>query len=42
MIWFNARDLGLTCEDEIPPPIKSYVGILKYFFNIDLSDFLVK
>ena len=42
MIWFNARDLDLVCEDEIPPPIKSYVGILKYFFNIDLSDFLVK
>ena len=42
MIWFNARDLDLVCENEIPPPIKSYVGILKYFFNIDLSDFLVK
>jgi hypothetical protein len=42
MIWFNARDLDLVCEDEVPPPIKSYVGILKYFFDIDLSDFLVK
>lgn len=42
IIWFNARDLGLVCEDEIPPPIKSYVGILQYFFNIDLTDFLVK
>lgn len=38
IIWFNARDLGLVCEDDIPPPIKSYVGILKYFFNIDLSN----
>ncbi len=42
IIWFNARDLNLVCEDEIPPPVESYVGILKYFFNIDLSDFLIK
>jgi len=42
MIWLNARDLGLVCEDEIPPPVQSYVGILKYFFNIDLSDLLIK
>ena len=39
IIWFNARDLGIACEDEIPPPVKSYVEILKYFFNIDLTDF---
>ena len=39
IIWFNARDLGITCENEIPPPVKSYVEILKYFFNIDLTDF---
>lgn len=42
MIWFNARELNLVCEDEIPPPIKSYVGILKYFFDIDLSEYLVE
>ncbi|HEY6537174.1 MAG TPA: class I SAM-dependent methyltransferase [Candidatus Nitrosocosmicus sp.] len=42
VIWLNARDFDLVCEDEIPPPIKSYVGILKYFFNIDLSEFLIK
>lgn len=42
LIWFNARDLDMVCEDDIPPPIKSYVGILKYFFNIDLTDLLDK
>ena len=42
LIWFNARDLGMVCEDDVPPPIKSYIGILKYFFNIDLSDLLDK
>jgi hypothetical protein len=42
IIWFNARDLGITCEDEIPPPVKSYVEIMRYFFNIDFSEFLVK
>ena len=42
LIWFNARDIDLVCEDEIPPPVKSYVGILKYFFNIDISEFLIK
>jgi hypothetical protein len=40
LIWFNARDLGMVCEDDVPPPIKSYIGILKYFFNIDLSNLL--
>jgi len=39
IIWFNARDLGIACENEIPPPVRSYVEILKYFFNIDLTDF---
>ena len=42
LIWFNARDFGMVCEDDVPPPIKSYVGILKYFFNIDLSNLLDK
>ena len=42
IIWFNARDLGIVCEDDIPPPVKSYVEIMRYFFNIDLSEFLLK
>ena len=41
IIWINAWKSGVACEDEIPPPLTAYIGILKTFFNIDLSD-LVK
>jgi len=40
IIWFNARDIGIACEDEVPPPVKSYVEILRYFFNIDMGEFI--
>jgi len=40
IIWFNAREIGIVCEDEVPPPVKSYVGILRYFFNIDMGEFI--
>jgi hypothetical protein len=29
--------MGVACEDKIPPPVQTYVGILRTFFNIDLS-----
>ncbi len=38
IIWINAWNLEVTCEEEIPPPVETYLGILKTFFNIDLSD----
>lgn len=41
IIWFNAREIDIVCEDEVPPPVKSYVEILRYFFNIDMSEFLL-
>lgn len=37
VIWINAWEMGVACEDEIPPPVHTYVGILKNFFDIDLS-----
>jgi hypothetical protein len=40
IIWFNAREIGVACEDEVPPPVKSYVEILRYFFNIDMGEFI--
>jgi hypothetical protein len=34
--------MHLTCEEQIPPPVESYLGILRTFFNIDLSDMFEK
>lgn len=37
VIWINAWNMGVACEDEVPPPVQTYVGILKTFFDIDMS-----
>jgi hypothetical protein len=37
VIWINARNLGVACEDEIPPPIKNYISLLRTYFNIDVE-----
>ena len=42
VIWINAWNTGVACEEEIPPPVESYIGILKTFYNIDLSGMLTK
>ncbi len=42
VIWINAKNLGIACGDEIPPPIKSYMGILKTYFNIEVEHLLNK
>lgn len=42
IIWINAWNMGVACEEEIPPPVQTYIGILKAFFNIDLSDMISK
>lgn len=42
VIWINAWNAGVACEQEIPPPVESYMGILKTFYNIDLSTMLTK
>ncbi len=40
MIWINARNLGLSCTQEVPPPVKSYMEILQNFFNIEVGHHL--
>jgi hypothetical protein len=42
IIWINAWNSGIACEEEIPPPVESYIGILKTFYNIDLSSMITK
>lgn len=42
VIWINAWNTGIACEDEIPPPVESYIGILKTFYNIDFSSMITK
>ncbi len=41
-IWINAWNNGVACENDIPPPVESYIGILKAFFNIDLKEMILK
>ncbi|MDE1766015.1 MAG: SAM-dependent methyltransferase [Thaumarchaeota archaeon] len=40
IIWINAKNLGMACGDEIPLPVKSYMGILKTYFNIEIEHLL--
>ncbi len=42
VIWINAWNMGVACEDKIPPPVQTYVGILRTFFNIDLTSMIKK
>ncbi|MDE1763624.1 MAG: methyltransferase domain-containing protein [Thaumarchaeota archaeon] len=40
IIWINAKNLGMACGDDIPPPVRSYMGILKTYFNIETEHLL--
>lgn len=40
IIWINARNLGLSCTEEVPPPIKTYMDILRNFFGIEVEHLL--
>lgn len=42
VIWINAWNMGVACEDKIPPPVQTYIGILRTFFNIDLTSMIKK
>lgn len=42
IIWINAWNMKVTCEDQIPPPVESYLGILRTFFDIELSDMFIR
>ena len=40
VIWINAKNLGIACGEDMPEPVKSYIGILKTFFNIEVEHLL--
>jgi len=40
IIWINAKNLGITCGDDIPIPIKNYMEVLKKFFGIEVEHLL--
>lgn len=40
VIWINAKNLGIACGDDIPDPVKSDIGILKTYFNIEVEHLL--
>ena len=42
VIWINAKNLGVACGEEIPEPIKAYIGILRNFFDIEVEHLLKK
>ncbi|AIF83367.1 Methyltransferase domain [Candidatus Nitrososphaera evergladensis SR1] len=42
VIWINAWNMGVTCEDGVPPPVNAYLGILREFFGIDMKDLFTR
>ncbi|MHA7647875.1 class I SAM-dependent methyltransferase [Nitrosopumilus sp. S4] len=41
VIWINAKKLGVSCTDEIPESIQTYINIMKMHFDIDF-EYLLK
>ena len=41
-IWINAKNLGVSCGEEIPESIKTYINIMKTHFDIDFEYLLEK
>ena len=42
VIWINAKNLGVACGDDMPESIKTYMGILRNFFGIEVEHLLEK
>jgi len=39
-IWINAKNLGVACGEEMPESIRSYIAILKEYFDIEIEHLL--
>jgi trans-aconitate methyltransferase len=42
VIWINAWNMAVTCEDGVPPPVTTYIGILREFFGIDMKELFTR
>ena len=42
VIWISAKNLGVACGDEMPESIRTYIGILKNFYDIEVEHLLEK
>jgi Methyltransferase domain len=40
IIWINAKNLGVSCGEEIPESIQTYIDIMKTHFDIDFGHLL--
>ncbi len=40
IIWINARNLKVACDEEMPESVKTYISILREFFNIEVEHLL--
>jgi len=40
IIWINARNLDVACDQEMPESVRTYVSILREFFNIEVEHLL--
>ena len=39
-IWINAKNLGVACGEKMPESIRSYIAILKEYFDIEIEHLL--
>ncbi len=39
-MWINARNLGVSCTKEMPESIRTYIGILRTYFGIEVEHLL--
>lgn len=40
IIWTSAKKLGVSCEDDVPESIKTYINIMKMHYDIDFGHLL--
>ena len=39
-MWINAKNMGIACGDDMPESIRTYIGILRTYFDIEVGHLL--